>query len=141
MGITPVDPYSLPLLNTVLLLRRGASVTWAHYLVVKGSYALEAITWTIVLGVVFIARQAAEYKLCSFCISDRAFGSVFYMTTGLHGAHVFVGAVFMSVGTARIITGHFSRSHHVGLEMAIWYWHFVDVVWLGLYILYYVWVV
>ena len=77
---------------------------------------------------VFIASQAAEYKICRFCISDRAFGSVFYMTTGLHGAHVLVGALFLSVGTARIISGHFRSTHHVGLEIAIWYWHFVDVV-------------
>ena len=103
----------------MLLLRRGASVTWAHYLVVKGSYAFEAIAWTVALGVIFITRQAVEYKLCSFCISDRAFGSVFYMTTGLHGAHVLVGAVFLTVGTARMIMGHFTSSHHVGLEMAI----------------------
>ena len=75
----------------------------------------------MLLGVVFIASQAAEYKICRFCISDRAFGSVFYMTTGLHGAHVLVGALFLSVGTARIISGHFRSTHHVGLEIAIWY--------------------
>ena len=73
----------------------------------------------MVLGVVFILRQAAEYKLCSFCISDRTYGSVFYMTTGLHGAHVLVGALFLSVGAIRLGLGHFSSSHHIGLEIAI----------------------
>jgi len=141
IGLVPVNPYSLPLFNTVLLLRRGASVTWAHYQIVKGSYAMEAIWITVALGVVFIARQAVEYKLCAFALSDRVFGSVFYITTGLHGAHVLVGAAFLSVGAVRIGRGHFSATHHVGLEIAIWYWHFVDVVWLGLYVIYYVWVV
>ena len=141
VGITAVDPYRLPLLNTILLLRSGVTVTWAHYLVVRGYYALEAISITVILGTVFLGRQLIEYKLCSFCISDSVFGSVFYMTTGLHGLHVMVGALFLLVGSARIYLGHFSSLHHVGLELAIWYWHFVDVVWLGLYILYYVWVV
>jgi len=140
-GLIPVDPYRLPLFNTVLLLSRGASVTWAHYQIVNGGYALEPIWVTVYLGLFFIIRQAVEYKLCGFAMSDSVFGSIFYMTTGLHGAHVFVGAVFLTVGTVRMRLGHFSRLHHIGLEMAIWYWHFVDVVWLGLYVLYYVWIV
>ena len=76
--------------------------------------------------------------MCSFALSDRVFGSVFYITTGLHGVHVLVGAAFLSVGAVRLGRGHFTASHHVGLEIAIWYWHFVDVVWLGLYVVYYV---
>jgi len=82
--------------------------------------------------------QAIEYKFCRFTICDSVFGSSFYITTGLHGAHVFVGAVFITVGTVRMQLGHFSCEHHVGIELAIWYWHFVDVVWLGLYVFYYV---
>jgi len=80
---------------------------------------MEAIYRTVVLGVVFLVRQGIEYKLCGFCISDGSFGSVFYITTGLHGAHVMVGAIFLMVGAVRMSIGHFSSGHHVGLEMAI----------------------
>lgn len=115
-------------------------MTWAHNQVVIGVLPDQALVHTVSLGLIFILRQAAEYALCRFTISDSVFGSVFYITTGLHGAHVLVGAVFLAVGQVRMRCGHFSASHHVGLEIAIWYWHFVDVVWLGLYVAYYVWV-
>jgi len=115
----PVNPHRLPLFNTVLLLRRGATVTWAHNQIAIGTLPKLAISYTISLGILFIIRQAAEYMLCRFTISDSVFGSVFYITTGLHGAHVLVGAVFLSVGHVRLMCGHFSASHHVGLEIAI----------------------
>ena len=140
-GIVPLDPLALPLLNTALLLSSGASVTWAHHAVVAGhrSSSLTGFALTIAFGVLFLVCQGIEYRMAPFSISDSAFGSVFFLTTGFHGFHVVVGVVFLWVAAERLRRGHFSRTRHLGLEVGAWYWHFVDVVWLFVYSFYYWW--
>jgi cytochrome c oxidase subunit 3 len=136
-----LDPWKIPLLNTVLLLSSGASVTWAHHAIVLGSkhQASVALIVTILLAIIFTGLQAFEYVTAPFSISDGAYASAFYMTTGFHGFHVFVGTLFLAVCLIRLYFNHFTREHHLGFEAAAWYWHFVDVVWLFLFITIYWW--
>jgi cytochrome c oxidase subunit 3 len=139
--ITTLDPWKIPLLNTFLLLSSGASVTWAHHSIVYGSKAQAslALIVTVVLALVFTALQGFEYVSAPFSISDGIYGSTFYMATGFHGFHVFVGTCFLFVGLIRLYLNHFTKEHHFGFEAAAWYWHFVDVVWLFLFITIYWW--
>lgn len=141
LGISPLDPLALPLLNTALLLSSGASVTWAHHAALAGSRrsSLAGFVLTVLFGVFFLVCQAIEYNVAPFSISDSAFGSVFFLTTGFHGFHVVVGVVFLVVAAERLRRGHFSRTRHLGLEVGAWYWHFVDVVWLFVYSFFYWW--
>jgi len=136
-----LNPWKIPLLNTVLLLTSGASVTWAHHSIVWGSKdeAAKALLCTILLAAIFTALQALEYVTSSFTISDSVYGSTFYMATGFHGFHVFVGTCFLFVCLLRLYFNHFTREHHFGFEAAAWYWHFVDVVWLFLFVTIYWW--
>jgi cytochrome c oxidase subunit 3 len=136
-----LDPWKVPLLNTVILLTSGATVTWAHHAIVFGSKteALFSLFYTILLAVVFTGLQAFEYVSAPFSISDSVYGSCFYMATGFHGFHVFVGTCFLAVCLFRLFLNHFSREHHFGFEAAAWYWHFVDVVWLFLFLSIYWW--
>lgn len=140
-GIVPFDPYKIPLVNTLILITSGISVTWAHRaLILKNRYeSIYGLIVTIGLGVFFTFLQIFEYKNASFSISDGIYGSLFFMLTGFHGFHVLVGTIFLFVGLLRHIEYHFTSKHHVGLECAIWYWHFVDVVWIFLYIFVYIW--
>jgi cytochrome c oxidase subunit 3 len=139
--ITILDPWKIPLLNTVLLLSSGASVTWAHNSIVWGSKfeASVALLTTIILAVIFTGLQAFEYITAPFTISDSVYGATFYMATGFHGFHVIVGTIFLTVCFFRLYLNHFTREHHFGFEAAAWYWHFVDVVWLFLFISIYWW--
>jgi cytochrome c oxidase subunit 3 len=136
-----LDPWKVPLLNTVILLTSGASVTWAHHAIVWGSksQATTALIVTVVLAFIFTCLQAFEYITAPFSISDSVYGSVFFMTTGFHGFHVFVGTCFLAICLVRLYFDHFTREHHFGFEAAAWYWHFVDVVWLFLFISIYWW--
>jgi len=131
----------VPLLNTILLVSSGATVTYAHHAIFYGSRnsALYGLIFTVILAVVFTAFQGFEYATSSFNMSDGAYGSCFYFSTGFHGLHVIIGTIFITVGLVRIIFYHFTRSHHIGLEASILYWHFVDVVWLFLYLAVYWW--
>lgn len=134
------NPYHIPLLNTVILLSSGVSVTWSHHAVLfrdKGQSVVGLIV-TVLLGTIFTIIQYLEYKRASFTIADSVFGSIFFLATGLHGFHVLVGTIFLLVALGRMISDHFSSDHHLGYEIAIWYWHFVDVVWLFLYLLVYI---
>jgi len=135
------NPWKIPLLNTILLLSSGASVTWAHHSIVYGSkdQAVKALSVTIFLAVLFTGFQVLEYVTSSFTISDGIYGSTFYMATGFHGFHVFIGTLFLCVCLGRLLANHFSREHHFGFEAAAWYWHFVDVVWLFLFATIYWW--
>nr|YP_010567630.1 cytochrome c oxidase subunit 3 [Ceratocystiopsis pallidobrunnea]UZC53615.1 cytochrome c oxidase subunit 3 [Ceratocystiopsis pallidobrunnea] len=140
-GIQPVNPFELPLLNTVLLLSSGATVTYAHHSLIAG-HRVPAVYFTIIsilLAVTFTFFQGVEYEVSSFTISDGAFGACFFFGTGFHGIHVIIGTIFLTVSALLIITYHASETHHQGYESAILYWHFVDVVWLFLYIAMYYW--
>ncbi len=139
--IVTLDPWKVPLLNTILLLTSGACVTAAHHGIVHGNkgFALTFLGLTIALAAVFTALQGYEYQTASFTIADGVYGSTFYMATGFHGFHVIVGTLFLAVCLIRLYFNHFSREHHFGFEAAAWYWHFVDVVWLFLFISIYWW--
>jgi len=141
MGINAVNPFELPLLNTVILLSSGVTVTYAHHSLIEGnrSGALNGLLATVLLAVVFTAFQGVEYTVSSFTISDGIFGSSFYFGTGFHGLHVIIGTAFIAVGLWRVLAYHSTDNHHLGLESSILYWHFVDVVWLFLYISIYYW--
>jgi cytochrome c oxidase subunit 3 len=140
-GIQPIEPWELPLVNTVLLLSSGATVTWSHHSLIAGDRknAILALVYTIALALVFTGVQLYEYYNAPFTISDGAFGSCFFFGTGFHGGHVLIGSIFLSVSLYRLINYHLTKHHHVGYEGAILYWHFVDVVWLFLYIFVYIW--
>nr|YP_009160768.1 cytochrome c oxidase subunit III [Myriopathes japonica]AGN48517.1 cytochrome c oxidase subunit III [Myriopathes japonica] len=140
-GINPLNPFSVPLLNTAVLLSSGATVTWAHHAIVSGrkKEAIKGLTSTVLLGIIFTGLQAMEYYEAPFAISDSVYGSTFFVATGFHGLHVLIGTTFLIVCLARLIGHQFTRHHHIGFEAASWYWHFVDVVWLFLYICIYWW--
>jgi len=140
-GIKAFNPFQVPLLNTIVLLSSGVTVTWAHHSLIAGNHSatLQGLALTIALGIYFTGLQALEYFEASFTIADRAYGSTFFIATGFHGLHVIVGTSFLAVCLYRHINSEFRASHHFGFEAAAWYWHFVDVVWLFLYVTIYWW--
>ncbi|NJM33663.1 MAG: cytochrome c oxidase subunit 3 [Rhodomicrobium sp.] len=135
------DPWTLPLLNTLILLTSGTTVTWAHYALQEGNRRglIWGLALTIVLGILFTCLQAYEYQHADFQFAGHIYGSTFFMATGFHGFHVIVGTIFLTVILFRALAGHFTEKHHFGFEAAAWYWHFVDVVWLFLFVSIYVW--
>lgn len=139
--IETVPPFGFPFLMTMILLLSGTTVTWAHHAILTGNHksAKEALLYTVVLGVVFLFVQAYEYHHTAFKFGDGSFASTFYMATGFHGFHVLVGTIFLAVCLIRQSKGHFETDRHFGFEAAAWYWHFVDVVWLFLFVAVYVW--
>ena len=141
LGLTPLNAFSIPLLNTVVLLSSGATVTWAHTSLLSSSpdSCFYALSLTIMLAVFFTLLQCFEYYCSSFCISDGAYGSCFFLATGFHGLHVVVGSIFLLVSLSRLLSFHYSCSRHLGFLFACWYWHFVDVVWIFLYLVIYIW--
>jgi cytochrome c oxidase subunit 3 len=140
-GIEVLNAWEVPFLNTVILLTSGASVTWAHHSIVSGNReeAIQALRVTVGLAVAFTGLQVFEYVNATFTISDSVYGSTFYMATGFHGFHVFIGTCFLAVCLVRLYNHHFTKQHHFGFEAAAWYWHFVDVVWLFLFVTVYCW--
>ncbi|HEX3484827.1 MAG TPA: cytochrome c oxidase subunit 3 [Micropepsaceae bacterium] len=168
-GIVPFDPWHFPLLNTLILLTSGATVTWAHHAILKGDRkgAIQGLVVTIILGASFTCVQAYEYSHATFSFGfnhammvpftdvahksltasatggmgnlNAIYGSTFFMATGFHGLHVIIGTLFLTVCLFRAIAGHFTPTRHFGFEAAAWYWHFVDVVWLFLFACIYVW--
>lgn len=140
-GITPLNPLEVPLLNTSVLLASGVSITWAHHSLIEGkrNHINQALLITITLGLYFTILQASEYFETSFSISDGIYGSTFFIATGFHGLHVIIGSTFLIVCLLRQLKFHFTSKHHFGFEAAAWYWHFVDVVWLFLYVSIYWW--
>jgi cytochrome c oxidase subunit 3 len=129
------DPFELPLLNTLILLLSGVTVTWAHHALREGDRKgmLQGLALTILLGALFTSVQAYEYSHAAFSFRGGIYGSTFFMATGFHGAHVIIGTIFLIVCWFRAYAGHFKPDHHFGFEAAAWYWHFVDVVWLFLF--------
>ncbi|MGA4633441.1 cytochrome c oxidase subunit 3 [Pseudomonas solani] len=139
-----IDPWHLPLINTLLLVTSSFTVTFAHHALKKANRKLLKI-WlalTILLGVAFLALQVEEYVHAytelGLTLGSGIYGATFFMLTGFHGAHVTMGTLILTVMLVRILRGHFDADHHFGFEAASWYWHFVDVVWVGLFIFVYV---
>lgn len=140
-NIELIDPWHLPLLMTLVLLLSGTTCTWAHHAILEGknSEAVKALGITVALGVIFTFIQVYEYHHAGFGFKDGVYASTFYMATGFHGFHVMVGTIFLIVCWVRTAKGHFTPERHFGFEAAAWYWHFVDVVWLFLFVAIYFW--
>ena len=140
-SIQPIDPGTIPLTNTLFLLSSGATVTWAHHAIVLRSkrQTIIALIFTLILAICFTFFQGIEYVKAPFNISDGVYGSCFYLTTGFHGFHVLIGTIALFVSFIRVVLNHFTDTHHFGFESSIWYWHFVDVVWLFLFVVVYWW--
>jgi len=135
------NPWGLPLVNTLILLTSGTTVTAAHHALLENNR--KGLIWglaaTVVLGLLFTTCQAWEYMHAGFPFGGHLYGSVFFMATGFHGFHVIIGTIFLAVCLYRAMNGAFSPKQHFGFEAAAWYWHFVDVVWLFLFAAIYVW--
>jgi cytochrome c oxidase subunit III len=140
-GIEVFNPWHLPLLNTLILLTSGTTVTWAHHALLNGDRdGLKKGLWlTVILGALFTAVQAYEYGHAAFSFSGHIYGATFFMATGFHGFHVLIGTIFLAICLYRAYAGHFAVDRHLGFEFAAWYWHFVDVVWLFLFAAIYLW--
>jgi len=138
-GMHVLDPFTWPLFNTMVLLCSGTTVTWAHHSLITGDRKglINGLWLTVLLGLLFTCVQAYEYAHAPFGFRDNIYTSTFFMATGFHGFHVIVGTIFLIVCLVRAYKGHFTPQQHFGFEAAAWYWHFVDVVWLGLYLFVY----
>nr|YP_009380080.1 cytochrome c oxidase subunit III [Paratomella rubra]ARS00883.1 cytochrome c oxidase subunit 3 [Paratomella rubra] len=141
VGMDTLDTFSVPLLNTLVLLSSGVSLTWSHHEIMMGKMksASFGLILTVFLGLYFTLLQMFEYYESSFTICDSIFGSIFFVATGFHGLHVIIGSTFLLVCFIRLKSNQFSSMHLVGVETASWYWHFVDVVWLFLFVCVYWW--
>lgn len=135
------NPLLIPLLNTIILLTSRFTVTVTHLYLINNSKkkTIIFINLTIILSIYFLILQILEYKQATFTFSDSIFGSSFYIATGFHGLHVIIGTIFLLTNLLRIIKLHFSYIHHIRFELAAWYWHFIDIIWLFLYITFYWW--
>ena len=135
-SIQTFDPFDVPFLNTLILLLSGTTVTWAHHALREGNRQdfIRGLSLTVALGVCFTGFQAYEYAHAAFGFTDTIYASTFFMATGFHGFHVLIGTIFLAVCLGRGLANHFTQDRHFGLEAAAWYWHFVDVVWLFLFI-------
>ena len=141
IGINAVNVWGIPLLGSTVLLASGFVLTLAHHALILGAknLTIKSMIYTIILGFLFIFLQYNEYYYGEFTIADSIYGSVFYMTTGLHAIHVIVGVFFLFISFIRLYLDHYTTEHHIGLEFAIYYWHLVDVVWLLVFLIYYWW--
>ena len=140
-GVETFSAWDIPLINTLILLLSGCTVTWAHAALLKDDREnlINGLAYTILLGITFTALQIYEYDHATFKFTDGIYSSTFYLATGFHGFHVFVGTCFLIVCWFRARAGHFTSEQHFGFEAAAWYWHFVDVVWLFLFVSIYWW--
>nr|YP_010758076.1 cytochrome c oxidase subunit III [Kisaura adamickai]WEU80081.1 cytochrome c oxidase subunit III [Kisaura adamickai] len=140
-NIIPFNPFQIPLLNTIILISSGITVTWTHHSIMMNNFSQSKISLfiTIMLGIYFTCLQMYEYNMASFSMAESVYGSIFYLATGFHGLHVLIGTIFLFICFMRLMNNHFSSYHHFGFEAAAWYWHFVDVVWLFLFVSIYWW--
>ncbi len=140
---TVMGPWPIPTINTALLLASGVTLTWAHHALLQGkrSQVIQGLSLTILLGAIFMGFQVYEYMHAyadlNLKLTSGIYGSTFFLLTGFHGFHVTLGAIMLAVILGRVMKGHFTPENHFGFEGAAWYWHFVDVVWLGLYVVVY----
>nr|YP_009489509.1 cytochrome c oxidase subunit III [Euryades corethrus]SPP23412.1 cytochrome c oxidase subunit III [Euryades corethrus] len=141
LSIVTFNPFQIPLLNTIILISSGITITWAHHAIMENNFSqmTQGLFITIMLGIYFSILQTYEYFEAPFSIADSIYGSIFFMMTGFHGLHVIIGTTFLFICLLRHLKFHFSMNHHFGFEAATWYWHFVDVIWLLLYISVYWW--
>ncbi len=141
VNIETMDAWHLPFLNTLILLLSGTTVTWAHHALLHNDNkgVIQGLACTVALGVIFTGLQAIEYSHAPFGFTDGVFASTFYLATGFHGLHVLIGTLFLAVNLVRAMRGGLTPTHHLGFEFAAWYWHFVDVVWLFLFVFVYWW--
>nr|YP_010726692.1 cytochrome c oxidase subunit 3 [Cystoclonium purpureum f. stellatum]WDY85179.1 cytochrome c oxidase subunit 3 [Cystoclonium purpureum f. stellatum] len=140
-GIYVLNPWEIPFLNTLILLLSGCTVTWCHHAIVSNlrKQAIISLLFTIILASIFTGFQAYEYKMADFRLSDGIYGSTFYMATGFHGFHVLIGTISLTICFVRLLQYQLTQQHHFGFESSAWYWHFVDVVWLFLFVSIYWW--
>jgi cytochrome c oxidase subunit 3 len=141
-GIEPIDPTGLPLLNTIILVSSGISATFAHRSMLVRTGRIDVfigLTVSVILGLFFTMFQLWEYSEAQFSINDGIYGSIFYFATGFHGFHVIIGTIALIVCIIRHYFYHFQMEHHLGLEFSLWYWHFVDVIWIFLFIFIHWW--
>jgi cytochrome c oxidase subunit 3 len=138
-GLFLINPLGVPFLNTCILLRRGFRVTWCHYSLLSNKERTFSLILTVSLAFYFLIIQWIEYSEASFCMGESVFGSIFFFSTGFHGAHVIFGMRFLLYNLRRLRFMQFNINHHLGLEFSILYWHFVDVIWLFLFIFIYWW--
>lgn len=141
VGITLFNPLNIPLINTIILLSSGVSITWAHHAIIISKYktSLKGIIITVFLGVYFTLLQGIEYWQAPFSIWDSTCGSTFFVATGFHGLHVIIGTIFLIIRIKQLTNLKYCKTHIIRLDCAAWYWHFVDVVWLFLYSTIYWW--
>nr|YP_009400235.1 cytochrome c oxidase subunit III [Floraphis choui]YP_009400313.1 cytochrome c oxidase subunit III [Floraphis meitanensis]ARW70237.1 cytochrome c oxidase subunit III [Floraphis choui]ARW70367.1 cytochrome c oxidase subunit III [Floraphis meitanensis] len=135
------NPLLIPLLNTIILLTSSFTITLTHFYLLNNlkNKSIMFMYLTIILSMYFVLLQALEYKQANFTFSDSIFGSSFYMATGFHGLHVIIGTIFLITNLMRMIKLHFSFIHHISFELSAWYWHFIDIIWLFLYMTFYWW--
>lgn len=138
VGLDVIPPFQVPLLNTIVLLMRGVTATLSHHEVLAGEKSMW-LFYSLLLGLYFLILQGIEYYSSLFSISSRVFGSLFFLGTGFHGFHVCLGAIILFISFLRVGINKLSFRHHFFLEFSLWYWHFVDVVWLFLFFWVYVW--
>nr|YP_009131064.1 cytochrome c oxidase subunit 3 [Asparagopsis taxiformis]AHX02400.1 cytochrome c oxidase subunit 3 [Asparagopsis taxiformis] len=140
-GISVLNPWEIPFLNTLILLLSGCTVTWCHHAIIAKyrTQSIISLSLTIILAIIFTSFQVYEYTTADFRLSDGIYGSTFYMATGFHGFHVFVGTISLLICLVRLYQYQLTGQHHFGFESAAWYWHFVDVVWLFLFVSIYWW--
>jgi cytochrome c oxidase subunit 3 len=141
VGINIINNWYLPLLNTIILLTSGATITWSHYSIIynNNKNTILGLILTILLAFFFLIIQCFEYFESTFNISDGIYGTTFFLLTGFHGFHVIIGVLFITINLIRLINQHFTKNQYFGFEASIWYWHFVDVIWLFLFIILYWW--
>nr|ABB92704.1 cytochrome c oxidase subunit III [Vanhornia eucnemidarum] len=141
MNISPFNPFNIPLMNTIILISSSSTITWSHHAMLNNKYnsSILSMMSTITLSMIFMYFQYLEYSNSKFSINDSIYGSIFFMTTGFHGTHVIIGSIFLSINLIRMMNKQFSSHNHFGMEASIWYWHFVDMIWLFLFMLIYWW--
>nr|UZT67573.1 cytochrome c oxidase subunit 3 [Oberthuerella sharkeyi] len=140
-NIKQFNPYKIPLLNTIILLSSGISITFCHYSILNNNYkkSLISLLITISLGLIFMIIQMFEYSNSLFCMNDSIYGSMFFLTTGFHGSHVMIGLIFLMTVLFRLLNMHLSMNHHYSFEASSWYWHFVDIIWIFVFSIIYWW--